>query len=216
MNTEKVVEGHKYFESQEADEKVILIVRKHWTILLIPFFIGFVILAVALTLSALIRNAIPEVFDGNGDTILACVLSIIILYDLLYMFLSWLIRYLNVAILTGEHLVDIEQPSLFSRKVSELDLDCIEDASAAQRGIFQTTLKYGEVIVQTAGELPNFVFKGICDPYEISQKIMEVKEAYMKESRIVINGGANNVSSEITADNISGTDQLNKNEPKME
>lgn len=86
-------------------------------------------------------------------------------------------------ILTNEHLVEIEQSAIFSRKVSELDLDSIEDASAIQQGFIQTMLHFGKVLVQTAGELPNFNFAGLPFPYEISQKIMEIKEAYMKNCR---------------------------------
>lgn len=180
MKESKIIPNYKYFESQEADEKIIFVLRKHWTVLVTPILIGVGILiltaAVYLLIGTFDNIAITEV----GETILSFVVSLIILFTTLYVFMSWLIRYLDVVILTDEHLVEIQQLSLFSRKTSELDLDCIEDASASQKGVVQTLFHYGKVLVQTAGELPNFDLNNFQDPDGIQQKIMEAKEHYMK------------------------------------
>lgn len=187
MKSDKVIDGYKYFESQQPDEKVEIIVRRHWTYLVVPFIVGIIIIMLTAIVFSLIISINSEFISGSGELIMSCIISLIVLFTILYIFLSWLIRYLNVIILTNEHLVEIEQSAIFSRKVSELDLDCIEDASAFQKGFFQTMLRFGEVLVQTAGELPNFDFKGVPFPYEVSQKVMEVKENFMNNKQILTN-----------------------------
>lgn len=183
-------EGYKYFESQQDDEKVILIVRKHWIILLRPFIVGTIIVFLTLIVVALAQNVVVEQIQGRiGHTLLTVLVSLVVLFSILYMYLSWLINYLNIIILTNEHVVEIEQSALFSRKVSELSLDCLEDASFTQKGFFKTILHYGDILVQTAGTLPNFDFKGAPYPYETAQKIMGIQDEYRKSNRV----GSNSV-----------------------
>lgn len=182
MKSMKIVENYKYFESQEPDEKVVFVIRHHWTILVVPFIVGAVILGLTGIIILIFGSFANITLSAIGETIFTCVISLIFLFTILYVFLSWLIRYLNVIILTGEHLVEIQQLAVFSRKVSELDLDCIEDASSSQRGFIQTMFHFGDVLIQTAGELPNFNLSGIENPNGIQQKIMETKEAYMKDN----------------------------------
>jgi uncharacterized membrane protein YdbT with pleckstrin-like domain len=180
MKPIKIIEDYKYFESQETDEKVVFVIRHHWTILIVPFIVGSVVLGLTGIIVLILSSFGNITLSESGETIATCVVSLIFLFTILYVFLSWLIRYLNVIILTGEHLVEIQQLGVFSRKISELDLDCIEDASSAQKGFIQTMFQFGDVLIQTAGELPNFNLVGIENPNGIQQKIMETKEQYMK------------------------------------
>jgi uncharacterized membrane protein YdbT with pleckstrin-like domain len=191
MRSIKIIPNHKYFDSQEADEKIVFIVRHHWTILVVPFIVGAVILGLTGLITLIIGSFENISLSATGETIFICVISLIFLFTILYIFISWLIRYLNIIILTGEHLVEIHQLAIFSRKVSELDLDCIEDASSSQKGLIQTLFHFGNVLVQTAGELPSFNLCGIEDPNGIQQKIMETKETYMKDN--VYNRNNNNL-----------------------
>lgn len=183
MKSGKIIPNFKYFESQENDEEVIFVIRRHALFLSVPFFFGGLLLLIELLIAVFAGPYVRDMFSGLGEAIFISIMSLFLLFTVLYMFLSWLIRYLNIIILTSEHLVEIEQPAIFSRKVSELDLDCVEDATAAQKGFVATMFHFGDVLIQTAGELPNFNFTGIEDPNGVQQKIMEAKENYMKQTR---------------------------------
>ena len=87
-------------------------------------------------------------------------------------------NYLNIQIVTDQHIVDINQLGLFSRKISELSLSEIQDISATKRGIFESFYDYGDICVQTAGEKPNFNFERVPDPDGLSQRIIEIKDKY--------------------------------------
>lgn len=171
----------KYFASQQEDEEVIMVVRKHWIALLLPILSGAMIYVVGLLIVFIIPIFVPKLYEGIGYNILVPVMSLFFLFNTLYMFIEWLMYYLHIDIVTTEHLVDIGQRNLFSRKIATMDLENIQDVSAAQMGMLQTFYNFGTVTVQTAGELPNFVFEKVPNPYDVAQRIMELKEECVRK-----------------------------------
>lgn len=178
MRFRKIVPHHRYFESQEKDEEVIFIIRRHWVILIVPFIIGAFVFAIIFGASYVVIMNGGNILGDNKEAVYTAVFSLAILYNILYIFFAWLLRYLNITILTTKHFVEIKQMAPFSRKTSVLDLGSIEDVSATQKGILATLFHYGGVLVQTAGELPNFNIYGVGDPSLIQRKIMEAKDRY--------------------------------------
>lgn len=174
----------KYFPSQQEDEEVILLMRRHWFVLLRPVVIAGFIYLLSLFGVFILPWIFPVILKPFYYNFYLIFLSLLFLFNTLFLFLSWLIYYLNVGIITTEHIVDIDQVSIFNRKISTLSLDKIQDVSASQKGVLQTMLKYGDIIVQTAGELPNFEFFDMPNPYENSQKIMEIQEEFLKRTGI--------------------------------
>ena len=85
----------------------------------------------------------------------------------------------NRILVTNEHIVDIDQTTLFNRSVATLNLSRIQDVSADVKGPVQTLLQYGTVVVQTAGQEQNFHFDYMPRPYEAEQYILEIHKQYM-------------------------------------
>lgn len=184
MNPVKLVQGHRYFETQEKSEKVILIVRLHWSVLILPFVYGTLATAVIVGFAYLaLQNGFSSASIPFAGLIFRAVLSLSFLFGTFYIFSSWLTRYLNVFILTNEHIVDIKQIAFFSRKISTLALDSIEDVAIQKKGLLPSLFDFGDIMIQTAGELPNFVLKRIADPEGIQRAIMEAKENYFPGRR---------------------------------
>lgn len=168
----------KYFESQEDDEEVIFSLRKHPFILSTPLVVALFVTALCFVIYLLMKNSAAELFSINLEALFAVFLSLAILYVVLISFISWLIRYLNVIILTNKHLVEIEQGSIFDRKISILALDHIEDVTSETKGVIRTLFDFGDIHIQTAGEVKNFVLSNYKDPEGIEKKIMEAKAAH--------------------------------------
>lgn len=184
MNPVKLVHGYRYFETQEKTEKVILIVRFHWSVLMLPFIFGTIATAAVVGFAYLVlRNSLSSASIPFADLIFRAIFSLTLLFGTLYIFGSWLTRYLNVFILTNEHIVDIKQIAFFSRKISTLSLDSIEDVAIQKKGILPSLFDFGDVMIQTAGELPNFTLKIIADPEGVQRAIMEAKENYLMSHR---------------------------------
>lgn len=101
----------------------------------------------------------------------------------LFMLLGWGIAgygltlyYLTVATVTKTSIVDVDQISLFNRKVSTLNLEQVQDVTVRQVGFFATFLDFGDVVVQTAGELPEFIFDLVPHPQAIANSILEAQQ----------------------------------------
>lgn len=173
----------KYFESQDPDEKVILVVRKHPLVLAYSFLAGGMIAISLLVLYFTFRYL--NVISGEEITALAGLLVyFFILYTLLFTFNGWLVKYLDILILTTKHLVVIRQEGLFKRGVSVLDLGAIQDVAIKQTGILQTLFGFGQIVIQTAGEIPNFVYSGVANPSNIQDSVMDAKSKLSKKNHL--------------------------------
>jgi uncharacterized membrane protein YdbT with pleckstrin-like domain len=106
--------------------------------------------------------------------------SAYILFILLFLFSAFIDYYLDVWIVTSQRIINIEQKGLFNREIAEHSLDKIQDVSGEQKGILQTFFSYGNVHVQTAGEIQRFIFQQIDNPFEVIRVInnlIQKKEA---------------------------------------
>jgi hypothetical protein len=102
-------------------------------------------------------------------------------FHLAVFFIIWIDYYFDVWIVTNERIVNIEQKGLFSRGISELELENIQDITVEVLGIIPTFLNYGNLYVQTAAEKERFIFKHVPDPYAIKDLIMNLQKTYEKK-----------------------------------
>jgi uncharacterized membrane protein YdbT with pleckstrin-like domain len=168
----------KYFESQQPDEEMVFLVRRH-IIELVPMFM-IALLGYTFGLYAIIflPESFPVLVNGFAYNLYVLVVSLIFLFNTIFVFYSWLLHYLHVTILTTEHFVEINQYGPFRRKVSVLTLDRIQDVTNEQNGFIHTIFNLGTVHIQTAGEVSNFVLRYVPNPYKLCQSIMETEEEY--------------------------------------
>ncbi|MFA4995644.1 MAG: PH domain-containing protein [Patescibacteria group bacterium] len=165
----------KLFPAQEESEKVFLLIRKHWFTYAIFWFLAFILALPAIGVL---------IYWAYGQNISSVTGNIIILGESIYglislaLFLYGIVDYyLDIYIVTDRRVVDIEQNGFFHRQISELYLREVQDVKAKVDGFFPTTLHYGQVIIQTAGETENFIFDSVPHPYSVSKKIMDLHES---------------------------------------
>ncbi|OGD63695.1 hypothetical protein A2215_00020 [Candidatus Berkelbacteria bacterium RIFOXYA2_FULL_43_10] len=169
----------KLFPSQGAEEKVFLVLRRHWFTYLAFLIIAF-IMALPLFIALSYMLTTPEVFSGafgNAVILIGGAYSLFIAGLMLYGFVDY---YLDVYIVTDERIVDIIQSGFFKRSISELHLHQVQDVSARVDGFFATMMHYGQIEIQTAGERPNFVFRAVPNPYRVSKIIVDLHEAQIE------------------------------------
>jgi hypothetical protein len=165
----------------EPGEEMITVVRRH------PIGIIIIYLEALLGVAALVTLAIfvaPDIFTDLstqtnraivGGTIFALAMLIFVLFVATYVYRQ------SRLLITDRSLVQVMQRSLFIRKVSRLSISNVEDVSAEQRGILPTILNYGTLIIQTAGELDNFIFPTCPDPNKYAHIIIEARQAYAQK-----------------------------------
>ena len=179
---------HKYdnldFKGRKVDESIILLLRRHWLVFVfrfLPFFFLLIGLVVFHVLGTIFFKFSGLKFDLNWFYLVESFLGI---FWWLALFITWVNFYLDVWIVTDNRVVNIEQVALFSRNISELKHNKIQDVTSEVRGIIPTLFNYGDVYIQTAGNKQRFVFKQIFNPTNTRNIIMQLqKKAILEEKR---------------------------------
>lgn len=160
------------------EEKVVFFLRRHPII-----FVGetmYLVLLAVLPVGGyfFMARLWPTLLQGPMS-LPALILLASAYYLVIWLFFisSFVDYYLDAWVLTSERILNVEQKSLFSRTVSELDLARVQDVTSEITGILPTILGYGYVYVQTAGEQERFVFEQVPRPHEVRKRVLELVEA---------------------------------------
>ena len=176
-----------HFQGQRENEEVLRIIHRHWFSIAMQYSaIGFAAILLVIIFSVLPKIA-PLSPDELPPVFLAFLLNTFLLFLWLYVFLIWIDYYFDIWIITSERIVNIEQKSLFSREVSELQFARIQDVTSIVDGFIPTMLNFGDVYVQTAAEETRFVFRQIPDPYTIKDMVMQLSRSSTPEEARRIN-----------------------------
>lgn len=157
----------------QENERVIKAVRQHWLI-----FVLEVLFLAALALLPALQFILPGVAETMGISLTLGSSALFLTATWLFFvwvtfFVVWTNYYLDTWIVTDKRVIDIEQKGLFNRSVSECHLDRVQDVTTEVKGFLPTLLKYGDVIIQTAGEQGRFVMRNVPDPYGIKDAIVQ-------------------------------------------
>jgi len=182
-----VVEPKAQFESQNENEKVVILGRRHfitnisWIALVcFAFFVPF------------FWNEFPLVADvtDNVHFSLTVLWYLALAFFAVQKFLLW---FYNVYIVTDERIVDVDFFGLLYKNVNVTEIRKIEDVNYSQRGVWASFFNYGNVVIETAseqrsdevfgktGEASPFTFEAISSPDEVVKVISELMEQEEKE-----------------------------------
>jgi hypothetical protein len=170
----------RFISELRANERIYLVLRQHPIILLIKIGLWAIFIFAVASLEIIIRAYVPFATDPIPLAILAVARFMFIITAVLGLLIVWVMYYLNVQIITNERVVDISQKSLFQHKTSELNLDRFQDVSTEMNGLLPNLFNYGNVRVQTAGEMENFIFENIPNPHHVAKIILELYEQIRK------------------------------------
>lgn len=161
------------FETQEAEEQVILFLRQHF-IVNIPWVVLTVIfLFIPPVLFPLVIRSLPAPLPLSYLLIGTLSWYLVTVGFALVSFLHW---FFNIYIVTNERVIDIDFQYLLFKRFSQAELERIQDISYTAGGIFATVFHYGNVYVQTAGEVPNLEFLAVPRPDKVVEKIRNLME----------------------------------------
>lgn len=175
---------HKLFPSQLDDEKIYIVVRQHWVVLLQKIIIWLIFAAALVLFRRYGEIRLPGLFMGNIALVTQLFMQVYTLFLILAFFLIWLIYYLNVQIITDRRIVDIDQVGLFHHEVSELHIENIEDVTSDISGLLGNIFNYGTVYVQTAGSRERFEFDRVPDPGKINKMLLDLYEQLPHHERV--------------------------------
>ncbi len=157
------------FDTQDPEEEILLILRRHWITNTTWFFIAIVLLFAPMVLTFFpLLSSFPERFR----LVFVIIWYLVLLMFTFEKFLSW---FFNMTIITDERIIDIDFLNLTTKKVSDCELDKIQDVSFTNSGAFGTIFNYGDVTVQTAAEIVEFVFEDVPRPAKVAEILQRLR-----------------------------------------
>lgn len=163
-----MVKPKVHFETQEREEKVVLLLRRHAIT-----NIRWILTATFLVIVPWLWSVFPffAVLPQRFQMMLAIIWYLFIIAYILEHFLSW---YYNVQIITDERIVDVDFHSLLYKEVSETKIENIQDVTFVMGGAPRALFNYGTVYIQTAGEKREFDFEDIPHPDRVAKILNEL------------------------------------------
>ncbi|MDP2631963.1 MAG: PH domain-containing protein [Candidatus Uhrbacteria bacterium] len=162
----------KNLPNQQRGEVTKLFLRRHW--LIVAEILGYLLTLVVIpfiSMKFLTFAEIDPLSDIFWGPVTYLLFSVYLLFVLVIIITQFTDYYLDTWIVTTERIINIEQRGLFTRTISELHLNQIQDVTAERKGILSMFLNFGQVYIQTAGAKERFNFKQIHNPEGVKQVI---------------------------------------------
>ena len=162
------------FENQEPDESIVLLLRKHFITNIPWLFTTLILILIPLTFFPFIilNSLIPQV----PVSIFRLITPVWYLLTASYVLVNFLMWYFTISIVTTERILDIDFINLLNKKVAETRLSKVEDVTQRSGGFFEAFFNYGNVIIQTAGSEPFFLFQSVPNPQQVVRIINQLLE----------------------------------------
>jgi uncharacterized membrane protein YdbT with pleckstrin-like domain len=165
-----------------AGERTLLLLRRHWVMLIPLIFALVIILALPFAAYLVAQTLAPALFEDPVRVVLFVLgASVFFLFTWLFLYQHFIDYYLDMWIVTNDRILNIEQHGLFARTVSELRLHRVQDVTAEVHGFVRTMLDYGDVFIETAGEQERFHFEEIPHPNAVAKRILDLADEERKE-----------------------------------
>ena len=162
------------FWNQEADESIILFIRRHfitnlpWILLTLLLSVLPMITIVLFRLSNLYLFSIPPHF-------VLVLLSFYYLIVFNYALVNFIVWFYHVGIVSQKRLLDLDVYNILNHDLAETNINDVVDVSYNQRGFFQSFFNYGDVPIQTTAFKANFEFEECPRPAEVSDIITDLR-----------------------------------------
>ncbi|MFA6973247.1 MAG: PH domain-containing protein [Parcubacteria group bacterium] len=172
-----------HFSGQKDGEQILLVTRRHWFNILGSLFSIFLMVLALIGGYAVLPWLFPALNQPAFQGLFLFLGNFFAMIIWILFFLVWIDYYFDVWIITNKRIVDVQQKALFSREVSELELEKIQDITTEVLGVIPTFLNYGDVKIQTAGEQARFAFEEVPDPYAIKDLIMNLQKQQVRRGK---------------------------------
>lgn len=167
------------FPSQKPYERVALFLRRHRLILFLIYFSFGLLVLLGLASFFFLKNFL--LLQGNSLALARFLLALYLLAIWQFLFKALTDYYLDTWFVTDHRILEIHQIGLFKRDISELRLFKIQDVNVKIEGMLPTFFNYGEVVVQTAGAIPEFKFEQVPEPQRVKDEILKLHDEFVKQ-----------------------------------
>ncbi|OGB73534.1 hypothetical protein A3K24_01615 [candidate division Kazan bacterium RIFCSPHIGHO2_01_FULL_44_14] len=156
-----------------------LTLRRHSVDLLVP--LGWsVLMLVPLLIFLIAINALGFADQSEVEIGLWLFGGLYVLFVVNFFMMQWIFWYMDVWIILPERLIDIQLISLFNRRVSQMNMDQVQDVRVTMQGVLSSIFRFGNITVQSAGKEGFFELRSIPGARDIADLIT----SYSERSRV--------------------------------
>ncbi len=159
------------FEDIEEDEKILLFLRRHFITNAHWILITFILSIIPILIFTFNPNFSVFSFLNLPTRFIVIFTIFYYLIVLTYLFVNYITWYFNIALITNKRVIDVNFADLVYKNVSATKISLIQDASYKQIGVIGSLFDFGEVLLQTAGTVDNFIFEFAEKPERVVQII---------------------------------------------
>ena len=177
----------KEFKGQFDDEEVLFVFKRHPVVMRK----GFLILMGTVLIGALVGMFLSRNTASVGGFFIDFFRPVVIgiLFGLIALFYYWIGWHYSICIVTNQRFIQFSQKGIFkSRSVNDISLSRILSVNYEVRGIVETMLGFGTIIIQTL--VGDFVITKVSKPAETQSKVV----ASIKESGVDLDEEAESIS----------------------
>lgn len=166
------------FPTQRPNERVILLLRRHWTVLAVDISqMVFMLIVPPIVFSVILIMTDYSLVPGTVQFVaLVLGMSLYYLFTFLGYFQNFVDYHLDIWVVTDQRILSMEQSGLFRRTTSELSILRVQDVTSTIKGKVETFLDYGDVFIQTAGQQERFIFEQVPHPAEVAKVVLQVHD----------------------------------------
>jgi len=163
------------FETQEPDETIILLLRKHWVTNAFWILMSIVLIIAPFIIFPLFIYGGINPQNLPTTLVTFCIITWYLL-TFSYMLVNFLLWYFTVSIVTNERIIDIDFDNILNKKFSATRITKIEDVTQRTGGFIRSIFDYGDVIIQTAGTDAVFLFLAVPHPEKVVRTVNQLME----------------------------------------
>lgn len=157
------------FETKEEEEKIILMLRQH-PILNLKWIVISIILFLLPAFSQ--KTGLFSSLPPGYYLIIVLTWYLVTVAYAIEGFFGW---YFNVFFVTTRRVIDVDFFNLIDKRVSDAEIEKIQDVSYSTSGPMGTTLNFGDVLIQTASEIPELNFERVPNPERVAKILDDLR-----------------------------------------
>lgn len=166
------------FESQQRDEKLHFLLRRHPITNLGWIIASIIFLLLPIIAMILIEDNVSDPFAYIPARYQLVLIILWYLLTMLFTFESFIVWYFNVYIITDKRIIDVDFRGLWGKRISEALLSSVEDVTYETHKFWHILFDYGDIFMQTAAEKTEFEFHSIPKPGIVHDKLTDLVQVY--------------------------------------
>lgn len=157
------------FVNKDPEEEVILLIRKH------PITnLTWIATALLLFILPAFLSVFPffEMLPVGFQFVSLLIWYMVCVAYILEKYLSW---FYHVNIVTDERIIEVDFINLIYREMTDASIENIEDVTVQIGGGIRTFFNYGDIVIQTAAQIPQITFEAISRPDMVAKILRELR-----------------------------------------